>query len=172
MSDFLHDRYLAGLVDGEGSFLIRKVSRRSSYHVMMQLGLRLDSGFVLKELAGVFGGSLSVYEIRGGANPDHKPLIRWAVVGKQDVLRLIAYFDEFGLVVKGAEYEVWREAALLYYRYAVGTGGGKTPDWLMSAMESAKTELERLKKYDAQGAEFFIKKSSKQLELFGDADAI
>ena len=172
MSGFLRDRYLAGLVDGEGCFIVSKVAKRSACHISLHVSLRLDTASVLRELASVFGGRLHVSEVKASVNPKHKPLLMWAITSKQDVLGLIAYFNEFELVVKAAQYQVWRDAALFYYRYSKGTGGGRNPEWLVEAMLSAKTELERLKKYDAESAGFFVKSSSDQLELFDDADTV
>ncbi len=150
MDDFAHDRYLAGFVDGEGCLAISKQAHADSFQISLRVAQRLDSRTVLDHLNATFGGTLCVTKgqktvCNGNAQ------IYWQVSGKQDILRLIAYFDEFPLVAKAPQYAVWREAALLYFRYSVGHSGPKlkNPAWLLSAMQAASSELRRLKQYNA-----------------------
>jgi len=144
MDDFAHDRYLAGLVDGEGCLTIVTTSG-TAYTMMMSIGQRSDVGQVLYQLQRVFGGGVS----------DHKPrsgnlTTTWQVTAKRDILRLIEYFDEFHLIGKAPQYEVWRRAALLYYEHGAGkrTKGAakKNPAWLIAEMNTALFELRDLKR--------------------------
>ena len=109
------------------------------------LGQRDDSAAVLALLQECFGGLLTPVKGNAGA----KPQVVWWVRAEKVILSLIEYFDAHPLVVKLEEYEVWREAALFYYRHSVGHAGKgvKNPDWLIEAMRAYAAELSELKKY-------------------------
>jgi len=164
------DNWLAGLADGEGCFYIRS-KHSAAYTIIFQINLRADDKKILQNLQAALGGSLtfhSVPEKQVERIPGAKPTYSLTVCARRDVLRLIEYFDEYPLrLKKREEYVVWREAAMLYYRYSVGQEGQHgNPLWLAQAMEQYKAELSRLKEYGEQPTDLTIEPADPQLELF------
>jgi len=156
------DRYFAGLVDGEGCFQIVNPVHESWFVLRLDISQRLDRGKVLEQLREIFGGLLVL---------DGTKQLCLTIRKKKDLLGLIRYFDRFPLIIKANEYEVWREAAILYNRYSCGPGAAKNPEWLVEAMRAACKELKRLKKYQAKALEFQIEHRGLQLDLI-EPDAV
>lgn len=121
------DAWFSGFADGEASFLIvttGRPPRRPGMSPRFALGLRADDLPVLKQLQAAFGGRLLFNERpQGRADRPANPRWLWHVVAKDDLRRLLDYFDRFPLrAKKAADYAVWREAALLY----IARGGVET----------------------------------------------
>jgi len=168
------DAWLAGFADGEGCFTIDITSRAAK--VCLDINLRMDDVDTLKALQQEFGGYLryrGVSPSRKAQLPGAKPSYCWTVTSRKDILNIIEYFDKYPLRTKKKyEYAVWREAALLYYRFSKGQEGGNigNPQWLVDAMAEYKEELQRLKKYNEQPQDLSIEPpEDPQLSLLGEA---
>lgn len=81
--DELHPKYIAGLIDGEGWFSIKRSRlqprslREFSFQVCVQMALR--ERFMLEQLQRQYGGSISNYKSRSDA---HAPYYCWTLVGE------------------------------------------------------------------------------------------
>ena len=144
MKDYKDDDYFAGLADGEGCFHIARQSL-SAIRFGFHLSQRVSpiSTMLLQELQVTFGGRIYTHH-------DHKAETlhwQWSVHSQEDVVGLITYFDKHPLRLKALEYQVWREAVLLYYTNSVGRGGGRTPKWLTDQITIYNATLQQLKKY-------------------------
>ncbi len=168
----LKDDYIAGFIDGEGCFLISRKGHngRPCFAITFHVAQRADNSLVLELMQEQIGGYLNFEPPTPNQLkrlPGHKPQYRLFVCNRRDVLRLIEYIDQHPLICKAAEYQVWREAAYLYYRHAPGHGGGRiVPKWLIEAMNGYKTEIERLRKYDAKPRDLVAIPDEDQPELF------
>ncbi len=173
-NDLKETAWFAGFTDGEGCFVIYKRPGHG-FAICFSIGLRADNIELLSELKTAFGGHLSfgmptpkALKERPGSNPSWQ----WQIVRRTEVIGLINYFDKFPLQSrKHAEYEVWREAALFYYRHSTGSpthGGkfvGRNPAWLVRLMESYTSEIKRLKQYEAQPISLELELLDNQLPL-------
>jgi hypothetical protein len=114
MTQFVDNAWFAGFADGEGCFYLGP-SANGGVQPQFKIGLRADDVSILRELQVEFGGSIS-FAIQRKNGREHS-LVNWAVAGKVDLARLIAYFDEFPLRAKKArDYAIWREGVRAYLR--------------------------------------------------------
>lgn len=105
---FGDDAWLAGFADGEGYFQV--APHGAAFGVRFFVKLRADDIGVLNALRDEFGGAINWVWPEGGS-----PQAQWAVAGKRDLAKLVAYFDRFPLrAKKSRDYILWREAALAY----------------------------------------------------------
>lgn len=139
--------YVAGLIDGEGSFqLVRTPSGGRAFSVRLTVALRVDAGStkLLTTLCNVFGGSLNgPYDYQKTQSPYYS----WSVTSQADVRRLIEYLDDHPLVLKAEEYAIWREAALRYYEHSSAGRGNTKPNSpeLVAVMVNHKAQLSQLR---------------------------
>lgn len=111
-ADFGH--WLAGLIDGEGCFLIvrdRRNWRRDYFTCHFRICLRSDDLAILEECHRRTG----IGTLHGATNHasdfDRKPQVRWWVYSRSDSQRLVEILDVFRLRSKKArDYAIWREA--------------------------------------------------------------
>jgi hypothetical protein len=105
------DAWLSGFADGEGYFQLRK-QNSCGWRVepRFRIHLRCDDILILHALQTAFGGN-----VRRGRNGDWNAQAHWLLSSKRDLVGIVDYFDRFPLRAKKArEYEIWREAVLLY----------------------------------------------------------
>ncbi|SRR5213083_1883031 len=102
--------YLAGLIDGEGSFIIARKER--GYHAVMRMKLRDDDAAILYEcqrrtgLGRVFPEK--VYAATGRDVRNVHPQMVWAVHSKADVAKLVLILQCFPLrAKKRTDFEIW-----------------------------------------------------------------
>lgn len=104
--------WLAGLVDGEGSFNLNlAVGRNSKSAIRPQfmINLRVDDAPVLMLVARVL--RLGTITYRRHAN--HTPMACWRVSSLAECISLVAFFDRFPLRTrKKQDFVYWREAVL------------------------------------------------------------
>ena len=104
------DPWFAGFTDGEGCFYIGQQGGRHSvtgWRPGFSISLRDDDAEVLIRLRDAFGGRL-VWRPR---------VCSWQVMGKEEMARIVAYFDRHPLRAKKArDYAIWREAVSVYCR--------------------------------------------------------
>lgn len=105
--------WLAGLIDGEGSFLIGATPHSGRYSCRFKLSLRDDDADVLYEIVERTG--IGTVELIPRDHPVWGDVAAWLVVRKAETLLLCEILDAFPLrAKKGADYEVWREAVLTW----------------------------------------------------------
>jgi hypothetical protein len=116
--------WLAGFIDGEGSFLILPRGR-GGYAINFSLRLRSDERAILEECMEVTGlGNLTLYP-RPVRHPGQNPLLRWLICTKSDCRKLVEILDRFPLRAKKArDFAIWRQAVHLHA--AIGPGGPPT----------------------------------------------
>lgn len=100
--------YLAGLTDGEGCFSIRPTG------CSFIINLRDDDSDLLQWLCATFNVGTVTYGKDASADGKiRRPVARWTVSRKREVLWLTRVFDAFPLKSKKArDYAVWREAVI------------------------------------------------------------
>jgi hypothetical protein len=149
MVDDAFGHWLAGFIDGEGSFCI--VPNRGGYSAKFQLKLRDDDGAILLEIALRTGmGRLVAEQRRTASRPNDNPATVWKVQSKGDCLALIRLLDRYPLRAKKArDYAIWREAVLEWNGMAPGrrrpAGGGLChSDWAPMAALGAQLREARV----------------------------
>jgi hypothetical protein len=122
MVDDAFGHWLAGFIDGEGCFWIRR--DKSSWTVRFRLVLRYDDRPVLAEIARVTGLGL----LRDRDHSPGNPQSGWEVHRKADQLMLVELLDLYPLRSKKArDYALWRKAVL--YRATMRHRGPRRADW-------------------------------------------
>jgi len=119
--------WLAGFCDGEANFDIHKQSRESGdyYYCRFELSLRADDGGTLAMCHKQLGGKLYYSDHVDSTRPNAKPQVRWELVSRAEVARLIDIFDRFPLQSKKArDFAIWREA----FAVSAAHAGTSRPD--------------------------------------------
>jgi hypothetical protein len=127
--DDLFGHWLAGFIDGEGTFQIQHhpARRGARAHVSLRFSitLRNDDIAILEEIAERTG--LGLVRRRRPRNHDSQPQATWRVGRKDECLRLVELLDRYPLRAKKRhDYTIWREAALLWNAVDSRTA---TNDW-------------------------------------------
>jgi|SRR5271166_1393193 len=101
--------WLAGLIDGEGSFMIGK-DKRGVWSNKFTLNLRADDRAILETIhQHLHIGSLYAMAPQGTARPQ----VRWQVFRHADCMELLNFLARHPLRTKKAhDLRVWREAVL------------------------------------------------------------
>jgi hypothetical protein len=101
--DFGH--FLAGFIEGEGSFVIARQSRNTNHRCSMQLTVRDDDAPLLLQIRECTNvGSITRRPGRGSARPQ----IAWKVASKADCSRLADLLVRYPLRGrKGADFALW-----------------------------------------------------------------
>lgn len=130
--------WLAGLIDGEGSFQIQ-VAGKGVYRARFILQLRADDYAILKEvLRRTRLGRLDWNPARG----PNRPQVRWEVSRKADCSRLATLLTKHPLRSKKArDFELWSRA-LKEWATITRAGG----DWTVIA--AIKAEMEAVRRYE------------------------
>jgi hypothetical protein len=104
--------WLAGLIDGEGSFQITCWQDRRGWtqrRVFFALDLRADDRPMLETIIEETG--LGRIEVRNDQRPNHNPICKWIVVRRDECVRLAELLDRYPLrSKKRRDFETWREA--------------------------------------------------------------
>jgi hypothetical protein len=141
--------WLAGFIDGEGSFTIQRRIFRSgappSYYPRFGLGLRDDDLPVLVEIR----DRLAIGDIR-----DHRqqgrwnPCARFTVETKRDLARLVVILDAHPLrAKKRRDYNIWRRAVRVHARLE---RGGRADQWAQMQLAQLRTQLKSVRAYTEQ----------------------
>jgi hypothetical protein len=137
--------FLAGFIEGEGSFAIRKQTGKSCYGCAMMLRVRADDFRLLRDLQTVTGlGTVRPQAARGNSSPH----ARWSVVAKADCMRHVAILDQHPLRGrKLAAYGTWRRAVLKW----IGNDPiAKQSDRDWSPFKQLKRELHAANRYSRE----------------------
>lgn len=88
----LQRAWVAGLLEGEGSFLV--VSRSSHLMATGRVSIQMTDRDVLERLAEIVGTG-RVSEVNRTNRPDRKPIYTWKLQARADVLALIDQVEPF-----------------------------------------------------------------------------
>ena len=132
--------WLAGLIDGEGSFGIGRV--KHGYGLRVSIQLRDDDSAILKEIQMRLGlGSISR---RAGRSGNTNPGCVWMVQTRADVEELVEVLDRYPLrSKKAADYAIWRQAVEVWSAMPYRVPGVR--DW--GPLIELKQKLETVRKY-------------------------
>ena len=106
--------YLAGLIDGEGSFGLHKHTQhkhlKPMYYPRFNIHLRADDMPILLQIQKFLGvGKLYFHN-----NIDRNPMVSYQIDNVKDLLKLLEVLDVCQLRAKKArEYAIWRTCVLL-----------------------------------------------------------
>lgn len=141
--------WLAGFLDGEAAFVINK-RKRDGYHSYvptMKVALRSDDRPILEEASRRLGVG-SVFDL-AFRNTNQHPQVAWSVHRRSDCLALVEVLDRFPLrAKKHRDYQVWREAVVLWTSRSLYVGGRRGPqDW--REMEQLYHQLQDTRRWTA-----------------------
>lgn len=137
--------WAAGLIDGEGSFLLDVHRREGHAHIFFAFGLALreDDGPVLTKLQLILGGLGQFQPLEYGG--ERNPQIRYTITGKENLTKLVAFLSEFPLQSKKAvDFKLWSEALHFYMEQRQR----HTPDELFDEMRSRSEALQNSRRYE------------------------
>lgn len=139
--------WLAGFIDGEGSFTISRNTLRGvpcGYRCRMTLRLRDDDRAVLDMAASRTGiGSVRQDKPRNGDNPQ----VAWEVASKAGCVELCRLLDAHPLRAKKArDYAIWREAVAVWQR-VTGRNQNLGEDPAQAELAALKMQLENGRAY-------------------------
>ena len=139
--DSSHGHWMAGLIDGEGCFTIRKGTRVNCY-CEFALGLRLDDRAVLDELVAATG----LGKVRHHRKTVGTDFAEWRVVSKPDCSALSHLLEEFPLrAKKRLDYEVWKRAVDVWMTIKPSFGSSNLAAW--NTMSALALELKSVRMY-------------------------
>jgi hypothetical protein len=114
--DAAFGNWLAGFIDGEGSFVVRVVNepnRRQHYSCNFKLQVRLDDAAIVREVQQRTGLGV-VYadkRKRPSAKPNDQPSITWAIQNRKGCADLCELIAKYPLrAKKSRDFAIWREA--------------------------------------------------------------
>jgi predicted DNA-binding protein YlxM (UPF0122 family) len=130
--------YVVGFVDGRATFKVGRVDRAMRFEVIS------ENRRILEEILDLFGvGRISTLK-RGGGRGE---LYRLLVTGKNDLLKIVEFFDKFPLVVKKEEYAEFREGLSKSMEFEVCTLSPKERNEVYELYTSGVEVEEIMKRY-------------------------
>lgn len=139
--------WLAGFIDGEGSFVIGFRRRAGTYHTRFALCVRADDMAVIEEIVArtQIGRIHCVFTPSLRAKPNGNPAVQWLVPDKAGCVALVELLDRYPLRSKKArDFKIWRDV-LADWMTTRNAAGGPARDW--STMATFKAALEDGRKY-------------------------
>ena len=111
--------WLAGLIDGEGHFAIRRLSRHSFPTLRFEITMRVDDAPMLEMIRDTLGFGQIYTRKSGHTNPQgykSKRMVSFVVWNKTDTKNLANLLRQFPLrSKKQRDFLLWAEAADLWY---------------------------------------------------------
>ncbi len=144
--------WLAGFIDGEGTFFIRRHSgktpkARTAFHPEFRVKVRSDDRAILDTIQARTGIGY-VKDVKGSGNS--KPQAEWIIVRKEDARRLCEILDRFPMRAKKArDYQVWRRAVLVWMevRHLRSESRGSLRHPSQDILAVLKIEIEAIRRY-------------------------
>lgn len=143
--DFGH--WLAGLTDGEGAFVVTRVSARGNNwktwpNCRFQIQLRADDGEILRTIQATLGlGNLYHKRVTLASRPNTQGAVQYVVHRIDDCLRVVEFFTRYPLRAKKAvQFDVWAKAV-----HEVAKGRDRDD----ALIDEYRAQLAELRKYIA-----------------------
>jgi hypothetical protein len=110
--------WLAGLVDGEGSFMLIQRTANRATEARFSMTLRHDDTPILQEIQRTLGlGKIHGPYIHSAGSLNQQPQVRWDVAARGDCEILRRFFLRYPLrTKKRVSFQVWAEAVKLRNR--------------------------------------------------------
>ena len=139
--------YLAGFIDGEGSFRVAENNGGRSLCCRFSIKLREDDRDILVEAKQRLGIGTLLRDTSQGTHRTSKPSARWQVYDRPGCLKLVAVLDAYPLRAKKArDYAIWREAVFEWGRVGgVRSGYAGPANW--GRMRELKAQIEEVRRY-------------------------
>jgi hypothetical protein len=134
--------FLAGFIEGEGSFNITKQARNTNHRCHMSLTVRDDDTELLALLASATGiGRIA----QRSAYRNSRPQSCWTVVAKSDCMRLVELLTAHPLRGRKArDFSVW--SAAVHWWIGKDVTRSQRRDW--TTMRQLKIDLTAVRRYD------------------------
>jgi hypothetical protein len=156
MIDTALGNWLAGVIDGEGCFVITTgvigppPDRLVYYTPKFRMALRDDDAPILQEIADRLAIG-KIYFCGAPRRGNGKPSVCWDVSRKAACRALVRFLDRFPLRAKKArDFAIWREAVL--YWHGVGPGGPRRRPHNHQRMLCYKNDLQQCRLYRPRSA--------------------
>jgi hypothetical protein len=145
--DSAFGHWLAGFIDGEGSFGVVRLPH-GPYQCRFHLVLRDDDLPILEEIKHETGLGW-IFRGRRSASPNGKPQAVWIIQGRREASALAVLLADYPLRAKKArDLSIWTEAVREWNRVGGVRSGHHGPaDW--SGMKMLKERLEQGRRYQA-----------------------
>jgi len=131
--------WIAGMADGDGSFVITTIARKQ---IQCSFSIRLrDDDLAILELACKTTGLGHIY--RNSAYGTSNPMAAWTINSKSECLSLISFFDQYFLrAKKRRDYEIWKKTVILL------TSAHNPETW--ETIRKLKRQLDEIRCYTPQ----------------------
>lgn len=107
--------YLAGLIDGEGSFNIgvRVQKRQIPYEFIPLLIIASTNKEIVESTKDTFLCGIIYQPHRNKVHNKWKPIYYYEICSEKDALKSIPLLDKCPFIIKANEYKLWKEVVLL-----------------------------------------------------------
>lgn len=145
--------WLAGFIDGEGSFNCAIYPSKSGASLVVTpsftLGLRADEKPILEEIHQVLGfGRLYYTKQYPGTQ---SPKWQWQCSSKSDCQALVSTLDEYPLrAKKSRDFDVWREIVMEHAGWRLPGGKANLNEESLVRIQALSSRLRADRRYDPQ----------------------